>query len=64
LKPPYSENLDGDTGDDPRIAISYFFEFSEKLYMQALDGTMPYSFLLTRNVHKDKKREKLRKIFR
>ena len=53
-----------DPEDDPRIAISYFWEFSEKLYMQALDGSLPYSFLLTRvTKKKERKRDKLRALF-
>ena len=34
--------------EDPRCAISYFIEYDEKKYQQALNGTLPYQFLLQR----------------
>lgn len=37
-----------DPEDDPRCAISYFIEYDEKKYQQALNGTLPYQFLLQR----------------
>jgi hypothetical protein len=44
LVPPASKDQD----DDPRIAISYFIEYTEKRYKQALDGSLPYQFMLQR----------------
>lgn len=51
LSPPTARDVD----DDPRIAISYFMEYTEKRYKQALDGTLPYQFMLQRVSGNDKK---------
>lgn len=41
LRPPPDD-------EDPRIAVSYFIPYSEKHYIQAMDGQLPYGFLLQR----------------
>lgn len=45
LKPAGKTN---ESSDDPRIAISYFLPYSDKAYTQAMDGDLPYRFVLSR----------------
>jgi len=54
LRPPPTD--DG----DPRIAISYFIPYEEKLYLQAMDGSLPYGFLLQRVSGKAEEKAKKR----
>lgn len=47
--------------EDPRIAISYFIPYSEKHYIQAMDGELPYGFLLQRVSGKAEEKAKKRR---
>lgn len=50
--------------EDPRIAVSYFIPFSEKHYIQAMDGQLPYGFLLQRVSGKAEEKAKKRRTSR
>lgn len=57
LKPPADD-------EDPRIAISYFIPYSAKHYVQAMDGQLPYGFLLQRVSGKAEQKAKKRRTSR